>query len=148
MSTERDEARAQAEDFWQQHRQAWAASGGQKMTEVLGMQVLQLNTVGRRSGEDRWVLLTCLPAERGWLVSASNLGADSDPGWWKNLQAADGRGSVTIDGTTTPIRAHALVGQERDEAYARFVATYDGYGQYEKWTDRTIPVVALVPENG
>jgi deazaflavin-dependent oxidoreductase (nitroreductase family) len=148
MATERDEARTAAEGFWQQHREAWAASGGKEMTSVLGMDVLQLNTVGRSSGEDRWALLTCLPADAGWLVVASNLGADQDPGWWKNLQAADGRGSVTIGGTTTPVRAHALPGGERDEAYARFVSTYDGYADYEKWTDRAIPVVALVPERG
>ena len=147
MTKERDEARAEAEGFWEHHRQVWSASGGTKLTEVLGMGVLQLNTVGRRSGEDRWALLTYLPADRGWLVVASNLGADNDPGWWKNLVAAEGKGSVTVDGTTTPIRAHALAGDEREEAFARFVATHDGYADYVKWADRTIPVVALVPES-
>jgi deazaflavin-dependent oxidoreductase (nitroreductase family) len=146
MTKSRDEARAEAEEFWRHHREVWAASGGTKLTEVLGMGVIQLNTVGRRTGEDRWNLLTYLPAERGWLVAASNLGADNDPGWWKNLVAADGKGSVTVDGTTTPIRAKALAGDERAAAWARFVDTYEGYGDYEKTADRTIPVVALVPE--
>ena len=143
---ERDEARAAAEPFWEHHKQVWAASGGTEMAETLGMGVLQLTTVGRRSGEERWVLLTYLPAEEGWLVAASNLGADRDPGWWQNLQANDGRGSVTIEGTSTPIKARALTGAARDEAYARFCDTYEGYRAYERWTDREIPVVLLEPE--
>jgi deazaflavin-dependent oxidoreductase (nitroreductase family) len=147
MANERDEARAQAKAFWEQHREVWTTSGGSEMTEVVGMNVLQLTTVGRVSGKKRWVLLTYLPTDSGWLVAASNLGADSDPAWWANLVAADGRGSVTIGGETTPIRARALEGSERDEAFARFVATHDGYAAYEEWTDRKIPVVALTPES-
>lgn len=144
---ERDEARAAAGPFWQHHKKVWEDSGGTEMTETLGMGVLKLSTVGRRSGEERWVLLTYLPAEDGWLVAASNLGADTDPNWWKNLQANDGRGSVTVDGTTTPIRARALDPSERAEAYARFTSTYEGYSHYEEWTDREIPVVLLQPES-
>jgi hypothetical protein len=41
-----------------------------------------------------------------------------------------------------------LVDVERDRAYQRFVSTYEGYANYEKWTDREIPVVALRPERG
>jgi deazaflavin-dependent oxidoreductase (nitroreductase family) len=141
----RDEARAAAGPFWQHHKAVWEASGGTEMTETLGMGVLQLTTVGRRSGLDRWVLLTYLPAESGWLVAASNLGADHDPGWWQDLQANDGRGTVTVGGTTTPVRARALDGAARDEAYANFVDTYEGYAHYAEWTDRRIPVVLLEP---
>lgn len=143
--TDRDEARARAVSFWQRHREAWTASGGTQMTEALGMGVLQLSTVGRRSGEERWVLLTYLPADQGWLVAASNLGSDQDPAWWLNLQANDGQGSVTVDGETTPIRARALVGADRERAYERFVDTYEGYATYRDRTDRTISVIALEP---
>ena len=95
---ERAAKRAGAQKFWAAHRATWEASGGTEMTEVLGMDVVQLNTVGRSSGELRWVLLTTLPAETGWLVVASNLGADTDPNWWANLQAAGGKGKRHREG--------------------------------------------------
>jgi deazaflavin-dependent oxidoreductase (nitroreductase family) len=143
---EREDTRAEAAQFWKHHKQVWDSSGGTEMNEVLGMGVLQLNTTGRRTGNSRSVLLTYLNDENGWLVAASNLGADHDPAWLQNLRASDGQGSVTIGSDTTPIRARALAGAERDQAYQRFISTYDGYANYEKWTDREIPVVALKPE--
>jgi deazaflavin-dependent oxidoreductase (nitroreductase family) len=114
---EQEDARAQAAQFWKHHKEVWDASGGTEMNEVLGMGVLQLNTTGRRSGSSRSVLLTYLNDENGWLVAASNLGADHDPGWLRNLRASDGQGSVTIGSDTTPVKAQELVDVERDRAY-------------------------------
>ena len=144
---DREANRKAAEGFWASHRATWEGSGGKEMNHVLGMDVLQLNMVGRVSGEPRWVLLTSLPADRGWLVVASNLGADTDPNWWQNLRAADGRGSVTIGGTTVPIVAEALSGADRDAAYQRFIDTYPDYANYRKQTSREIPVIHLTPSN-
>lgn len=140
---EREEARALAAPFWQHHREVWASSGGTELTEMLNMRVLQLTTVGRRSGEERWVLLTFQPHERGWAVVASNLGADEHPNWWQNLQADDGRGTVTVDGQTHDMVARELEGDEREEMFARFVEAHPDYQQYVEWTDRPIPVVLL-----
>lgn len=140
---DREEARALAVPFWQHHREVWEASDGTELTEMLDMKVLQLTTTGRRTGEERWVLLTHQPDPRGWLVVASNLGADEDPHWWQNLRAADGRGTVTVDGASHPVRARELDGDERDEVFARFVAAHGDYASYEDWTDRPIPVVLL-----
>lgn len=145
---EREDARAEATQFWKHHKKVWADSNGSEMNEVLGMGVLELTTTGRRSGNSRSVLLTYLTDDDRWLVAASNLGSDHDPAWLQNLRANDGSGSVTIGSETTPIRARALTGAERDQAYRRFVDTYDGYAAYEKWTDREIPVVALTPDRG
>ena len=138
--------RRAAEAFWASHRATWEASGGTEMAEVLGMKVIQLNTVGRVTGTPRWVLLTTLPADGGgWLVAASNLGADHDPDWWQNLRAAGGQGSVTVDGDTVPVVAEELSGDERAAAYERFVETYPDYASYREQTSREIPVVHLKP---
>ena len=118
------------------------------MAHVLGMQVLQLNTTGRTSGEHRRVLLTTLDADAdagGWLVVASNLGADIDPNWWLNLAAADGRGSVTIGGNTVPVVAEALTGTARSAADQRVVDTFADYDTYRHQTSREIRVVHLKP---
>lgn len=140
---EREEARAVAAPFWRQHREIWEASGGTELTEMLNMRVLQLTTVGRRSGEARWVLLTFQPHDEGWVVVASNLGADEDPGWWRNLRANDGHGTVTVDGETHRVQARELTGAERDELFARFVEAHGDYQKYVEWTDRHLPVVLL-----
>ena len=141
--SEREEMRVAAERMWAVHRKTWQESNGTQMNEMLGMKVIQLNTTGRVSGEPRWVLLTCKEDARGWLVVASNLGADRDPNWWLNLKASGGEGSVTTGGETHAVRARSLKGEENRAAYDDFAATYDGYQKYREWTERHIPVVLL-----
>ncbi|MFD0853953.1 nitroreductase/quinone reductase family protein, partial [Actinomadura adrarensis] len=71
----------------------------------------------------------------------------SNPAWHANL-IADNRVTVEIgdgDGGVQTYEATAmeLHGEERDAKYAEQVARDPGFGEYEKMTDREIPVVAL-----
>jgi hypothetical protein len=43
------------------------------------------------------------------------------------------------------MRAHTADPTERDELWPRIVAAYRGYADYQRRTDREIPVVVLVP---
>ncbi|MDT0186056.1 nitroreductase/quinone reductase family protein [Microbacterium sp. ARD31] len=49
----------------------------------------------------------------------------------------------TADDGDVLVRATELVGEERDQAWARFTARSEGFRQYEARTARTIPVLAL-----
>lgn len=140
---ERDERRAQAEKGWAGHKKIWTESGGTQGTEVQGMKVLQLTTVGRKSGEERCVLLTCLEVNDGWMVAGSNIGADHHPSWFLNLEANAGNGSVMADGQTSAIKARTLTGGERQKAWVQFKGVNASYAEYEGWTSREIPVVLL-----
>jgi deazaflavin-dependent oxidoreductase (nitroreductase family) len=77
-------------------------------------------------------------------VFASKAGAPTNPDWYYNLLAhpdvAIEVGTDTVDVVATP-----LEGEERDRVFAEQVSRYPGFGEYEKMTDRVIPVVALDP---
>ena len=111
-----------------------------------GAEVLHLTTTGRKSGQSRTVPLAFVPDEagRGWVVAASNGGADWEPGWWLNLQA-NGSGVVSIGGHRAPVRGEELDGAEREGGWRRLqeqLAVYDGYQQKVR---RKIAVVRLTP---
>ena len=128
--------------MWTLHRFWYRASGGRVGTRVAGLPVLRLTTTGRTSGKARSVMLTYLDDPRGFIVIASNAGDQRDPAWWRNLQA-DPTASVRIGRTTYVVRMCQLEGDEREQAWQRAVAAFDGYARYAASTTRTIPVALL-----
>ena len=127
------------------HRTLLAVSGGRLGGKVMGMTSVELHATGRTSGRRRSVMLTApiFEADRVVLV-ASKGGDDRDPDWYRNL-VANPDVELTSRGTTRPMRAHTADQAERAELWPRIVATYGGYADYQKRTDREIPVVVLVP---
>jgi deazaflavin-dependent oxidoreductase (nitroreductase family) len=110
-----------------------------------GAPLILLHTAGRRTGMERVNPVMYLPDGDRWVVFASKGGHIAHPDWLRNVEANP---DVTIEvGTETiPVRATVLrEGPERDELYARQVAAYPQFGEYEKKTagHRTIPVVVL-----
>jgi deazaflavin-dependent oxidoreductase (nitroreductase family) len=127
---------------WKLHRLWYRASGGRVGTRVVGLPVLRLTTTGRTSGKARAVMLTYLDDPRGFIVIASNAGDQRDPAWWRNLQA-DPAATAQIGGQTYAVRMRQLEGNERERAWHRAVAVFDGYARYAASTARTIPVALL-----
>jgi deazaflavin-dependent oxidoreductase (nitroreductase family) len=76
------------------------------------------------------------------LVIASAAGAPQHPDWFHNVRKHPRviveTGSETYEATAVP-----LVGEERDQAFARAAADDPGWADYQAKTTRTIPVVAL-----
>jgi deazaflavin-dependent oxidoreductase (nitroreductase family) len=124
---------------------AYRLSGG-RMT-MFGVPMLVLTTVGAKSGKTRRVPLTWFPDRPGSrLIVASLGGAANHPAWFYNLARNPDKVWIEIKGSTTKVRPETLQDTERAEAWKRIVATYKGYGDYERKTDRLIPVVRLVNE--
>ena len=137
-------------DLWMKgmnvvHRGLSAVSGGRLGTAVMGMTAVELHVIGRASGRRRSVMLTApiYEPERVVLV-ASKGGDDRHPEWYRNL-VADPDVELTVGGTTRPMRAHTADATERAELWPRIVAAYRGYADYQRRTEREIPVVVLVP---
>lgn len=126
------------------HRGISAVSGGRLGTSVMGMTTVELHVIGRTSGRRRSVMLTApiYEPERVVLV-ASKGGDDRHPEWYRNLDANPDV-ELTVGATTRPMLAHTDP-TERDELWPRIVAAYRGYADYQRRTDREIPVVVLVP---
>ena len=137
---------------WRLHKLVWNASGGRLSRRVVGMPVIELETVGRVSGEPRRVLLTYVSTPDGPAVIASNAGGSKPPAWYRNLEARP-QVRVREAGRWDDAVAEQLTGQARDDVWQTAAATYAGYDQYvqviaEKATEagespRTIPVVLL-----
>ena len=109
-----------------------------------GAPLLLLHSVGAKSGQERVSPMMYLADGDRFLVFASKAGAPDNPDWYHNLKANP---DVTIEvgDDTVDVRAEELPRAERDEAYAKQAALFPGFADYERKTDRVIPVLALTP---
>lgn len=107
--------------------------------------MLLLTTTGVRSGRLRTVPLLCLREGDTFVVIASWGGRPHHPQWYGNL-VADPHVTVQFRGRRWQARARTATPAERDRWWPRILAAYRGYRQYERNTDRVIPVVFLEPE--
>ena len=125
------------------HRVIHRLSGGRVLARVAGMDVLVLETIGRRSGKRRKVMLTTPVRNDDRVVLVASYGGDDHhPAWLLNLRD-EPHVRVTIDGTERPMIARAATPEEKAELWPQVVASYEGYATYQRRTDREIPVVIL-----
>jgi deazaflavin-dependent oxidoreductase (nitroreductase family) len=128
--------------FWRLHIPIYRASGGRLLGRVMGMPVLLLDTVGRKSGQRRTNALTWFPKGDDFVVIASVLGEPRDPAWWLNLRAAP-ETTIQAGRERIAVRAREAVGAEREQLWSAVVAQVPEYAEYQARTERRIPVVVL-----
>ena len=107
-----------------------------------GAPLLLLHSVGAKSGQTRVSPMMYLPDGDRFLVFASKGGAPDKPDWYHNLKA-NPDATIEVGDDTVDVRAEELPRAERDEKYAEQAALFPGFADYEKKTDRVIPVLAL-----
>ena len=123
------------------HRGVLAVFGWRVAARIAGMPIVELRTIGRRSGAPRTVVLSAPVDEPERLVLvASRGGDDRQPGWYLNLVARP-EVEVTRRGARTAMVARTATPEERAELWPRIVAAYAGYGEYQRRTTREIPLV-------
>ena len=122
-------------------------SGGTAGGVFTGKPLVLVHHIGAKSGKARVSPLVPLLEDGRIFVFASKGGSDSNPDWYGNLVANP---NVTVElGTQTfPAPARTLVGEERDEIYAKQSAVEPQFGEYQRMTTRIIPVVELVRTAG
>lgn len=129
------------------HRAVQALTGGRVGWRAFGMPVVELTTIGRKSGQPRKTMLTTpVHDERRVVLVASYGGDDRHPAWFLNLRDHPDV-EITMDGERRPMRARVATGEERADLWPRIVETYKGYGEYQTRTEREIPVVLLEPRD-
>jgi deazaflavin-dependent oxidoreductase (nitroreductase family) len=107
-----------------------------------GTTILLLTTRGRKSGKDRIHALIYREYEAKFLVVASKGGADEPPTWFVNLQA-DPNVQVQIKGDVFAARARVATPEEKPAMWKQMTEVWPDYDNYQKKTDREIPVVVL-----
>jgi deazaflavin-dependent oxidoreductase (nitroreductase family) len=128
------------------HRALCTVTFGRVGWQAGAMPVLELTTIGRKSGMPRSVMLTS-PVQEGdtWVVVASRGGDDHHPAWFLNLRD---RPDVEVSRKGAPrerMRARVATPEERARLWPQVTATYQGYAGYQEKTDREIPLVLLEP---
>lgn len=120
------------------------ASGGTEGTEMQGMPVVLLTTVGAKTGKLRKTPLMRVEHEGQYAIVASLGGAPKNPVWYYNV-VKNSRVELQ-DGTVTgDYDAREVFGDEKATWWERAVAAYPPYAEYQEKTDRQIPVFVLTP---
>ena len=107
-----------------------------------GAPMILVHHVGARTGTVRVTPLVWFPDGDRMLVVASKGGAPTNPDWYHNLRA-NPRLEVEVGTETFAVEAAEVPAAERDAVWTRIVAERPGFGEYQRATDRVIPVVAL-----
>jgi deazaflavin-dependent oxidoreductase (nitroreductase family) len=107
-----------------------------------GAPILILTTRGRRTGEERPKPLIFGEDDGRYVVVASRGGAKHHPSWYLNLRA-DPDVQVQIKGDRFRARARTAEGDERERLWRRMAEIWPAYDDYQRKTDREIPVVVL-----
>lgn len=128
------------------HRAFLRVSGGRIGYEVSGMPVLELVTTGRRSGASRALMLTS-PMRDGeaYVVVASRGGDDQHPAWFLNLRDDPHVQVAVAGGPRLPMVANIATAEERARMWPQIAASHQNYANYQKRTQREIPLVLLHP---
>lgn len=104
--------------------------------------LILLTTKGAKSGQTRVYPLMSVPYGDNYLAVASKGGAPENPLWYNNVLAHP---DVTVEVGNEKFAATArlLQGAEREPAFAQAISVFPNYAEYQKKTEREIPVFLL-----
>jgi len=107
-----------------------------------GAPMVLLHTTGAKSGQERVNPLVYSTDGDRYVVIASKGGAPTNPDWYHNVKANP---SVTVEIGEETFAATATIveGDERTRLFDAQAELMPGFKDYEKATDRVIPVVVL-----
>ena len=131
-------------DWARENAELYMASGGKEGAELKGKPVILLTTIGAKTGKIRKTPLMRVEHDGEYAVVASLGGAPKHPVWYHNIKAHP---RVELqDGTVTrEYEAREVTGDEKATWWNRAVAAWPDYADYQRKTDRQIPVFVLTP---
>jgi len=133
-----EERRARNQQIVEEFRANGGAVGGM----FAAVKLLLLHHTGAKSGSAHISPLAYLADGENWVIFAANGGRPTHPGWYYNLRENP---SVAVEVASDMYKATARVaqGEEREELCDRFREISPFFGDFEKATEREIPVVVL-----
>jgi len=115
-----------------------------------GDHVLLMTAKGLKSGDAITTPLVYGREGDDYIVVASKGGAPNHPMWFGNINATpEVEVEVANDHGTETFKARARVvdsRQERDRLYKEMSKIWPGFAEYQKRTERVIPVIVLEPK--
>jgi proline iminopeptidase len=128
--------------FGEKHVALYRQTNGEQGYIWNNARILLLTTKGRKSGQMRTTPLIFVENGDNPVIIASKGGAAENPAWYDNLEA-EPRVQVQVKGDVFDARARTVEGPERERLWAEAVKIWPQYADYQKATDRKIPVVML-----
>jgi deazaflavin-dependent oxidoreductase (nitroreductase family) len=107
---------------WSTHRWLYRLTGGRIglwRPKANKWGAMQLTTTGRRTGQERSVILGYFEDGPNLVTMAMNGWSDGEPAWWLNLQAHPDATVEVRDGRRS-VQGRAAVGEERSRLWARW----------------------------
>jgi deazaflavin-dependent oxidoreductase (nitroreductase family) len=133
--------------FGQEHVRRYVETGGREGHDWNGAPVLILTTTGRRSGRRYSTPLIYGQHGDDYLVVASKGGADDPPDWYLNLQASP-EVEVQVREEKFSARARTAAADEKPGLWRQMTGIWPDYDNYQRKTEREIPVVVLERQDG
>ena len=135
---------------WFIHRGMYRVTGGRfglRRVKADRYGMMRLTTTGRRTGQERSVILGYLEEGPNLVTMAMNGWAEAEPAWWLNLQAHPEASVDLPDGRRT-IKGRAAEGEERTRLWARWQELDTNLDGYAALRSGETAVVILEPSPG
>ena len=133
-------------DWVREQVELYESSGGTRGTTLrdTGYPVVLLTLRGATSGKVRKTPLMRVEHQGRYAAVASQGGAPTHPVWYRNLLAHP-RIELQDGPVTRTMLAREVTGEEREIWWERAVAAFPPYADYQRRTDRQIPLLVLEP---
>ncbi len=121
------------------------SNGRHTVTEIVGLPIIQLTTIGAKSGQPRTMPLVSLFDGEKIALIGSNFGRQHNPGWYYNLKK-NPLCTAQVNGREQRYLAREVEGEEYEKYWQMAVSYYKGYDLYKvRAAHRHIPVMILEP---
>ncbi len=132
---------------WSTHHGLYRVTGGRvglRRAKVNRYGMMRLTTTGRRTGQERSVILGYFEDGPNLVTMAMNGWADGEPAWWLNVQAHPETSVDLVDGRRS-VRGRAAEGEERSRLWARWREIDANLDAFAALQSAETPVVILEP---
>ncbi|MCP4964080.1 MAG: nitroreductase family deazaflavin-dependent oxidoreductase [bacterium] len=132
---------------WRTHRGLYRISGGRfglRRPKGDNWGMMHLTTIGRRSGQERGVILGYFEDGSNLVTMAMNGWGEGEPAWWLNLQAHP-EVRVKVPGDRRTVRGRAAAGEERERLWDRWREIDKNLDDYAARRPEETAVVILEP---
>jgi deazaflavin-dependent oxidoreductase (nitroreductase family) len=133
---------------WRVHRALYRLSGGRFLwttSNKRGWGALRLTTIGRKSGQERSVIIGYLEDGPNLVALAMNGWDEGHPAWWLNLEAHP---DVVIRLKGQPertVHAREVEGEERERLWRKWAEVDEDLDGYAATRSVTTPVIVFEP---
>jgi deazaflavin-dependent oxidoreductase (nitroreductase family) len=131
---------------WRVHRALYRLSSGRFLwttSNKRGWGALRLTTIGRKSGQERSVIIGYLEDGPNLIALAMNGWDEGHPAWWLNLQAHPNAVVQLAGEEGRRVRARQAAGEERARLWRRWVEVNRDLDGYAGRRSTVTPVILL-----